>query len=638
MRRFYTMRWAFWCLLVGWGGIQKSHSSKTVPSKTYAFLVGVDVYKNAWKALDYAVDDMEELRDSLRKDGRIDQDNIVFLMNHSATRENVLQSFDTLCRRLQPTDLLLFAFAGHALMDEHAGYLVLHDTALQNLRASSLRKSDLVCSRVKKRVLFLDTFRSKKKRRVPLWRDGVHASLFAETNQVVLAPSLSEQERGKPIGASFRPFIFHITKGLRGEADMNRDGVVSLLELWGHITAQIKEATGLSAEEQRLATLAGEWSEWFPLTYPKTLLLLGRIPSHPQRSKTNWLAVKSIPSGASVYVNDKFFGKTPFFQKISHGKQNIILQKEGFHAWKKTIFTSSNVENIRLVQLKKMGEPSPQENPTNTAENERPEVGRGRPAGFRKPLNAWPSVSIRWIPPGTFRMGSPTHEEGRYKNEGPPREIRITHGFWMWETEVTQSQFIALMGYNPSFFKRCGLKCPVERVTWHNAAMFANRVSLLEKRETCFRCKNNRCRLKSPFLGSGVYSRCKGWRLPTESEWEYAARAGQTTSRYAENWNSIAWCKENSQNKTSPVGAKRPNPWGLHDMLGNVWEWTLDAWIPYRERTLSVDPLYVSGSKYVSRGGAWSHSKRAARFATRARGSGHGYGWFLGFRLVRSAP
>ena len=157
------------------------------------------------------------------------------------------------------------------------------------------------------------------------------------------------------------------------------------------------------------------------------------------------------------------------------------------------------------------------------------------------------------IPEGRFKMGSPEDEEGRWDDEGPQHEVEVK-AFSMGETPVTQAQWEAVMGNNPSRFK--GLNRPVECVSWNDCQEFCRKLNELV-----------------PGLDA---------RLPTEAEWEYAARAGTTGPRYGE-LDEIAWYSGNSDSQTHPVREKKPNAFGLYDMLGNVWEWCADAWKDYPE-------------------------------------------------------
>ena len=215
-----------------------------------------------------------------------------------------------------------------------------------------------------------------------------------------------------------------------------------------------------------------------------------------------------------------------------------------------------------------------------------------------------------WMPTGRFEMGSPADEEGRNDDE-VQREVRIGRGFWMGKYEVTQGEWEAVMRSNPSWFSNCGSRCPVEQVSWEATQEFIRR---LNERE------------------SGSEYR---YRLPTEAEWEYAARAGTTGVRYGE-LDLIAWYWNNSGGTTHPVGQKQANAWGLHDLLGNVWEWVGDRYGEYPAGS-AEDPTGPStGSYRVFRGGGWYAYARLVRSALRYYYSPGARSSSIGFRLVRA--
>ena len=215
-----------------------------------------------------------------------------------------------------------------------------------------------------------------------------------------------------------------------------------------------------------------------------------------------------------------------------------------------------------------------------------------------------------WIAPGGFLMGSPADEEGRFGDE-LQHEVRISEGFWMGKYEVTQGEWESVMGANPSAFKDCGPRCPVEQVSWFDAEEFIRRLNGRE---------------------SGKGHR---YRLPTEAEWEYAARAGTTGARYGE-LGEIAWYDENSGDRTHPVGQKQANAWDLHDMLGNVWEWTGDWYGEYPPGSVTDPQGSSSGSARVFRGGSWNYRARGVRSAYRNNFSPGYRDSHIGFRLVRT--
>ena len=221
--------------------------------------------------------------------------------------------------------------------------------------------------------------------------------------------------------------------------------------------------------------------------------------------------------------------------------------------------------------------------------------------------DAFPKVKMIQLPGGTFTMGSPKTEVGRYKDEGPVK-VELSP-FEIMDAPVTQEMWMALMGNNPSSFE--GLEHPVEMVSWNDAQEFLKRL-------------NVQLGLKGE----------KGYRLPTEAEWEYAARAGTDTvyffgddPKYLKDY-AVFGAKE-----TSPVRSKSPNPWGLYDMYGNVWEWTMDK---YAEKLSGgMNPLQITGANPVVRGGGWTSGAQLMRTAIRGSYWGEWHG-NVGFRAVRS--
>jgi formylglycine-generating enzyme required for sulfatase activity len=270
-----------------------------------------------------------------------------------------------------------------------------------------------------------------------------------------------------------------------------------------------------------------------------------------------------------------------------------------------------------------------------------------------------PTVPGTWVlidASGTpFTMGSPLDELGRYSNE-VEHDVTLTRNYWMMTTEVTQQQFLDQMGYNPSFYSLdgagpdCGLDCPVEQVNWHEVAAYANGLSRWEGLAECYSCTGTApdtidCR------PSGSYAtayECPGYRLPTEAEWEYAARGGTTTATYAGDLTAtscfdatlipIAWFCGNAGRTTHPVGTRSPNAYELYDMLGNVGEWCHDWHDAYPGGPEVDPPGAASGMSRVRRGSSCDGTGEFSRAAYRGYGPPDNRAMQNGVRLVRSSP
>lgn len=250
------------------------------------------------------------------------------------------------------------------------------------------------------------------------------------------------------------------------------------------------------------------------------------------------------------------------------------------------------------------------------------EVDEDRGNESLEQIAAIATVSIA-LPEGSFQMGN-----NALIDESPIHEVVLTQPFQAMKTEVTQSLYEAVTGENPSFFQRCGGDCPVEKVRWIEAIQFSNRVNELLGLEQCYVI--------------GVHGavdwvnglQCKGWRLPTEAEWEWMAHSDHTDPHLL--LNDVAWFKGNAKHQTHPACEKQSNAHGLCDILGNVQEWVWDVVERYPDESIT-DPLGgTAGSHRVFRGGAWNRYAENV-VATKRKDAAYLFrNNDLGFRLVQS--
>ena len=317
------------------------------------------------------------------------------------------------------------------------------------------------------------------------------------------------------------------------------------------------------------------------------------------------LSVNYKPFGADVYIDGKKIGQSPrVFNGIMVGSHKVEIKKDGYSTDSKTV----NILEGQTATLAGMLT-------TNTSSS----VASGTSSSGNTitiPVKNGISIEMVRVEAGTFIMGATPEMKEPWDDEKPAHQVTLTNDYYIGKYEVTQALWKAVMGYNPSAFK--GDNLPVEQVSWDDCQEFISKLNSITG---------------------------KTFRLPTEAEWEYAARGGNKSRGYQYSgsnnisdvaWYKDNWYKDNSDNKTHAVGSKQANELGIYDMSGNVWEWC-QYWFGSYSSSSQVNPIGAnSGSDRVFRGGGWYNNARFCRSSCRRNDEPGFRSRGLGLRLVLS--
>ncbi len=332
-------------------------------------------------------------------------------------------------------------------------------------------------------------------------------------------------------------------------------------------------------------------------------------------AQTGTVRIESAPSGAEVSVNGNYKGTTPYTLTGSSGSYEVEVKKSGYITQKKT---------VRVV------------------------AGQTTPERFA--LTEIPTPPMVQVNRGSFQMGNVENDSEGWVDEKPVHTVTLTYDFWIGKYEVTFNEYDAYCaatgkaqvsdysfwaGYNLGRGTR-----PVIWVSWWDAIGYCNWLSEREGLAKAYDIDGNLLD-KSGKVTTDI-TKVEGYRLPTEAEWEYAARGGQNSRGYkyagSNDLNEVGWYYGYSGNKTHPVGEKKPNELGLYDMSGNVWEWCHDWWDSgYYSKGAQTNPTGPSSGAYrVVRGGSWYSSARSCRAANRSDFTPSSSSSFLGLRVSRT--
>jgi len=636
---------------------------------SYALVIGIDNYTQGWPRLSGAVRDAKLVAKELRRKGF----EVTLKTNLKSNElEQVFKEFFII--KGDNTQARLFVwFAGHGHTLDGEGFLVPADApradkgAQFRLKALSMRRfGEYVRLAQSKHAFavfdscFSGTIFTTQRSSPPI---AVTRATTLPARQFL--SSGDAQQQVSDDGMFRKLFV----RAIRGEerADANGDGYLTGSELGLFLTDRMTNLTR-SAQTPRYGKLRDPDYDRGDFVF--LLASSGAVIDKPATKPSKaYLSVESDISGARVFVDGQRVGTTPLSDvSVSAGEHRVLVKKQGYETYQKRvrfqkgrsmslyvdlspeapkrsrIYVDTQPEDTR-IKILNIGpafyqgieleagryhvEVSAKDYETKklwvtltAGEDKTLDIRLKRMAVSRQGKRITNSIGMEfvYIQPGTFMMGSPTNESGRDNDEKQHR-VNLTKGFYIQTTEVTQGQWKAVMGKNPSKFKNCGVDCPAETVSWNDVQQFINK---LNQRE-----------------GSGTY------RLPTEAEWEYSARAGSDTAfanggiselkcGYDSNLDVMGWYCGNANKKTHPVAQKQPNAWGLYDMHGNVYEWCQDWFGNYPSGSVT-DPTGPSGgSGRVRRGGCWFDRARDCRSASRFRFNPGSRYLGLGFRLLRN--
>ena len=344
------------------------------------------------------------------------------------------------------------------------------------------------------------------------------------------------------------------------------------------------------------------------------LTLVGNTQQQAQQSQT--LTIRYSPSIATVLVDNKMInGSNGVAQTtLPVGQHSYIVACNGYESEEGMVKLKASAPSNLQITLTKEATATQQNTVSQPAVVQQQTVVQTpvtNSDNISIPVKDGISIDMVRVEAGTFTMGATAEMKNPDDNEKPTHRVTLTNDYYIGKYEVTQALWQAVMGNNPSGFK--GDNLPVEKVSWDDCQEFINKLNRITG---------------------------KTFRLPTEAEWEYAARGGKKSRGYqysgSNNISDVAWYSDNSGNMTNDVGSKQANELGIYDMTGNVWEWCQDRYGRY-DSFSQVNPTGAnSGSYRVIRGGSWIRTARYCRSSCRYSSSPGGRNIGLGLRLILS--
>jgi formylglycine-generating enzyme required for sulfatase activity len=522
----------------------------------------------------------------------------------------ILPEINAIFKQARPEDLILLYYSGHGELDNKDRlHLATPDSRKDVIETTSIRTSilrDLIDNhRCKRVVMILDCCYSGA-----IKRDLLRSSLDNQVNQLakgiyILTASTELQTAEEKEGDDYGLLTKHILQGIRqGKVPSDAHGNISISALQRYVSVAVprdgaQEPTGYGLDERGGELIIARAAQAYDAQRLRAFrTLISELENNEEIEDELADQVRAVIRGNQPKRDKALFDLLDqlYKQRIKPGRFST--------QWLK-LFAVSPINQEKGQKKEKPAQPRVVVTPRATramAPAKQETIVSG--AGFTEDLKGV-KLEMVYVPGGKFTMGSSDKRD----DEKPPHPVTVPN-FYMGKFQITQAQWQAVMGKNPSHFK--GDDLPVENVSWDAAQEFCQKLSQLTQ---------------------------KAYRLPTEAEWEYACRAG-TTGDYAGKLDEMGWYAENSGKKTHPVGKKQANAFGLYDMHGNVWEWCEDVWHDNYDSAPDDGSAWVKGGdqkRRVMRGGSWFGNANYCRSASRFNDQPAIYYINIGVRVVVSA-
>jgi formylglycine-generating enzyme required for sulfatase activity len=661
-----------------------SPSGSEVIGNQWLFVIGIDTYIK-WPPLKTAVNDAKAVKDVLLSRYYFDQEHLIELYDEQATRKNIISKLRYLANNIREEDSLVIFYAGHGHLDSitKRGSWIPVESGTQDASAwisNNDIKDYLKIDAIRAKHILLisdscfagDFFRGDRGIVPNITETIIKKAYQLSSRQAITSGGLepvSDAGFGKNSIFSFflvktlkenqKPFLvpsemfldikagvaenadqFPLLGSLKDTGGQQGGEIVFFLRQDSRLKDLSSEALQKTKELERLKQMERESMEIkkkeeaeilnrerevaeLDAKIVKMKKRLGTAAENPDDSLERMLAMVREKDAQKRHLDE-------LRKKRQAEEAKRLAEIEELKAKKRKKLLATLEENISkynsIVSFPFFGK-SMQESAWKSLLAKYPSAGNlqvGDINGLKFKIayeGIENSIGMKFvrIPPGTFMLGSPPDEPGHTFNE-KQHQVTLTKEFYMQTTEVTQGQWKKVMGSNPSQFNKCGDDCPVEKVSWNDVQDFIHK---LNQRE-----------------GSGIY------RLPTEAEWEYAARAGTKTpfafgrclstdqANFDGNYPFPKCANGEFRKKTVSVGSFSPNSWGLYDMHGNVWEWCLDWYKSYPPGSETDPTGPPKGSSRLHRGGSWFSGAGPCRSANRNFSSPEARNFDLGFRLV----